>query len=328
VTVHPGAGRAVQIQNRDWFRFGTGIAALVKRTILDAANASNEESDVTADATTTDYELAAKHRAVWATGDYRTVANDLVAPLGPVLVQASRIGQGDRVLDVAAGTGNASIPAAATGARVVAADLTPELLEVGRAIAAERSLDVEWREADAEALPFDDNGFDAVVSCIGVMFAPHHQRAADELVRVCRPGGTLALINWTPEGFIGQMFATMNPFAPTPPPGVQPPPLWGKEDHVKQLLGERVTDLAMQRRALTVDLFPTGEAFRDFFKANYGPTITTYGNIAAEPHRVAALDAALAGLGQRFLAGSPTMDWEYLLITARKRSLETGELRV
>lgn len=277
---------------------------------------------MTADAAiTADRDLASKHRAVWATGDYRVVASDLVAPLGPVLVQASGIGPGDRLLDVAAGTGNASIPAAAAGARVVASDLTPELLKVGRAAAADRGVELEWAEADAEALPFDDNGFDAVVSCIGVMFAPHHQRAADELVRVCRPGGTLALINWTPEGFIGQMFAVMKRFAPAPPPGVQPPPLWGKEDHVKQLLGDRVTDLVMQRRTLTVDLFATGEAFRDFFKANYGPTITTYRNLAADPDpdRVAALDAALADLGQRFLAGSSTMHWEYLLITARKR---------
>lgn len=282
--------------------------------------ASNEEITVTADAAVTaDRDVAGKQRAVWATGDYRRVASDLVAPLGPVLVQASSIGPGERLLDVAAGTGNASIPAAAAGARVVASDLTSELLKVGRATAAERGVELEWTEADAEALPFGDNSFDVVVSCIGVMFAPHHQRAADELVRVCRPGGTLALINWTPEGFIGQMFATMKPFTPAPPPGVQPPPLWGKEDHVKQLLGERVTDVVMQRRALNVDLFATGEAFRDFFKANYGPTITTYRNIAADHDRVAALDAALAGLGNRFLAGSSTMRWEYLLVTARKR---------
>ena len=168
-------------------------------------------------------------------------------------------------------------------------------------------------------MPFQDNLFDAVLSCIGVMFAPHHQQAADELIRVCRPGGTLALINWTPEGFVGQMFATMKRFAQTPPPGVQPPPLWGRADHVKHLLGDRVTDLAMKRRKLAVELFATGAAFRDFFKANYGPTVATYRNIAADCDRVAALDAALAELGQRFLVDSATMQWEYLLITARKR---------
>jgi ubiquinone/menaquinone biosynthesis C-methylase UbiE len=269
-------------------------------------------------ATTADRELMAKHRSLWATGDCPKVASDLVAPLGSVLVQVSGIGPGDHVLDVAAGTGNASIPAAAAGARVVASDLTPELLESGRAAAAEGGVELEWAEANSEALPFSDNDFDVVLSCIGAMFAPHHQLAADELVRVCCPGGTIALANWTVEGFIGQMFATMKPFTPAPPPGVQPPPLWGDEKHVKELLGQRVTDLALQRHKLTLDLFPTGEAFRDFFKANYGPTITAYRNIAADPDRVAALDAALAELGQRSLAGS-TMQWEYLIVTARKR---------
>ncbi|MGA9492749.1 MAG: methyltransferase domain-containing protein [Mycobacterium sp.] len=270
-------------------------------------------------ASTADREMAAKQRAIWATGDYPTLASDVVSPLGRVLVQASGIRQGDRVLDVAAGTGNAAIPAAAEGARVLASDLTPELLDVGRTTAAERGVEVEWVEADAEALPFGDNDFDAVMSCVGVMFAPHHQRAADELVRVCRPGGTLAMINWTPEGFIGQMFVTMKRFMPAPPAGVQAPPLWGNEDHVTALLGDRVTDLALRRRTLTVDLFGTGEAFRDFFKANYGPTITSYRSIGTDADRVVALDVALADLGRRFLAGSSTMHWEYLLVTARKK---------
>jgi ubiquinone/menaquinone biosynthesis C-methylase UbiE len=279
----------------------------------------SEVIDMSSDAAATaDGGLMAKHRAIWATGDYTRVASDLVAPLGPVLVEASGIGPNDRVLDVAAGTGNAAIPAAAIGARVVASDLTPELLERGRTVAAECGVELEWAEANAEALPFADNYFDAVLSCIGVMFAPHHQAAADEIVRVCKPGGTIALINWTPQGFIGQMFAAMKPFAAPPPSGVQPPPLWGSEEHVKELLGKGVVDLASQTRTLTVDLFPTGEAFRDFFKTNYGPTITAYRNIAGEPDRVAALDAALAELGQRFLAGSTTMEWEYLLVTALK----------
>ncbi|BBX44628.1 class I SAM-dependent methyltransferase [Mycobacterium cookii] len=270
-------------------------------------------------ATAADREMAARQRAIWATGDYPTVASDVVSPLGRVLVEASAIGPGDRVLDVAAGTGNAAIPAAAAGARVLASDLTPELLEVGRATAAEHGLEIEWAQADAEALPFVDNEFDAVISCVGVMFAPHHQRSADEMVRVCRPGGTLAMINWTPEGFIGQMFVTMKRFMPAPPAGVQAPPLWGNEDHVTALLGDRVADLALQRRTLTVDLFGTGEEFRDFFKANYGPTITSYRSIETDADRVAALDDALAELGRRFLTGSSTMQWEYLLVTARKK---------
>ncbi len=129
----------------------------------------------TASASVTDRELAAKHRAMWATGDYPKLAAELVAPLGPVLVEAAGIGPGDRVLDVAAGTGNAAIPAALAGAEVVASDLTPELLEHGKTIADRRGVDLQWREANAEALPFADNEFDTVMSCIGVMFAPHHQ---------------------------------------------------------------------------------------------------------------------------------------------------------
>ena len=144
---------------------------------------------------------------MWAMGDYPTLASDLIAELGSALVAACGIAPGDRVLDVAAGSGNASIPAARLGARVVASDLTPELLESGRLTARGLGANIEWREADAEALPFETAEFDHVISCVGVMFAPHHQLSADELVRVCRPGGTIGLISWTPEGFIGQMFA-------------------------------------------------------------------------------------------------------------------------
>jgi ubiquinone/menaquinone biosynthesis C-methylase UbiE len=267
---------------------------------------------------TVDPALAAKHRAMWASGDYPAIVTDVVAPLGPVLLEATGIGADDRVLDVAAGTGSVAIPAAQTGAAVVATDLTPELLAAGQAIASARGIALEWREANAEHLPFADNEFDAVLSAIGVMFAPHHKLAADELVRVCRSGGRIGVISWTPEGFIGQMFATMKPYVAPPPPGAQPPPLWGSEDHVRTLLDE-VTDFSARRGTLTVEQFPTGAAFRDYFKAKYGPTITAYRNIENEPERVAALDAELAALGDRFLGGSASMEWEYLLVTAGKR---------
>jgi SAM-dependent methyltransferase len=265
-----------------------------------------------------DNQIAAKHRAMWASGDYPKLAVDLVAPLGPVLVQATSIGPGDRVLDVAAGTGNAAIPAAQTGASVVASDLVPELLESGRALAAEQGVELEWREGNAHALPFGDNEFDVVMSCIGVMFAPFHEQAADELVRVTKPGGRIGLINWTPEGHIGQLFATMKPHMPPPPPGAQPPPLWGQEDHVRELFGDRVTDLVTERRTLPVHHFPDGAAFRDYFKAVYGPTIAAYRNIEGDGDRVAALDADIARLGDGFFTGDGTMEWEYLLVTARK----------
>jgi SAM-dependent methyltransferase len=266
-----------------------------------------------------DRALKTKHQALWSLGDYPAVATEVIPATGPRLVEACGVRAGQRVLDVAAGSGNAAIPAAATGADVVASDLAPALLEVGQRHAEAQDLTIDWQEADAEALPFADAEFDVVMSCVGVMFAPHHQASADELVRVCRPGGTIGLLSWTPEGFIGQMFATMKPYAPPPPPGAQPPPLWGDEAHVRALLGDRVTDVEIRKEYLTVDRFADPVEFRDFFKLTYGPTITVYRNIADEPEQVAALDRELADLAARYVeAGSGTMRWEYLLLTATR----------
>ena len=272
----------------------------------------NSTTDLQTDA---DRALKAKHRIVWALGDYAAVAREVIPELGRVLVAESGVGPGDRVLDVAAGTGNASIEAARAGASVVASDLTPELLEIGRADAARQGVELTFEAADAEALPYADDSFDAVLSCVGVMFAPHHEVAARELTRVVRPGGTLALINWTPEGFIGQLFATLKQFVPAPPAGVQPPPLWGGEDHVRELLGDRVTDLSMEHRRLSVDRFASGAEFRDFFRDFYGPTAAAYRGIGDDEERRGELDDALAALGDRHLE-SGAMDWEYLLVTA------------
>src|SRR5579859_1167512 len=266
-------------------------------------------STSTTSAAEADRALKDKHRAMWALGDYPALAGDLIWDLGPVLTRACGIRPGDRVLDVAAGSGNAAIPAARAGASVVACDLTPELLAAGQRQAARQSMDLQWRQADAEDLPFADGEFDTVLSCLGVMFAPHHQASADELIRVCRPGGTIGLLNWTPEGFIGQMFATMKPYAPPLPPGAQPPPLWGSERHVRALLGDRVTDVSVRRQTARIDRFATPEEFRDFFKANYGPTVTVYRSIAGDPQRVAALDDALAALAARNVTAG-VMQWE------------------
>jgi ubiquinone/menaquinone biosynthesis C-methylase UbiE len=273
-----------------------------------------------ADPVEADRALKAKHRTMWALGDYPAVAAELIPSLGPILVEACGVQRGDRVLDVAAGTGNAAIPAALTGADVVASDLTPELLEQGRLLADKEGAELDWRQADAEALPFDDGQFDTVLSCVGVMFAPHHQAGADELVRVCRPGGTIGLLSWTPQGFIGQMFATMKPYAPPPPPGAQPPPLWGDEEHVRSLLGDRVTDVDARRQTVRIDQFGSGEELRDYFKHNYGPTIAVYRAISGDPDRVAALDHDLAELGRRHDLGAGAVDWEYLLLTARRNA--------
>ncbi|MER6712357.1 class I SAM-dependent methyltransferase [Streptomyces sp. NPDC000877] len=269
-----------------------------------------------------DRALKAKHRAMWAQGDYPSLAAEIIPALGPILVEACEVRAGQRVLDIGAGSGNAAIPAALAGADVVASDLTPELFEAGRRAAEQQGARLTWQEADAEALPFGDAEFDTVLSCVGVMFAPHHERAADELVRVCRPGGTIGLLSWTPQGFIGRMFATMKPYAPPPPPGAQPPPLWGDEDHVRGLLGDRVTDVRAERRTVRVERFATPEMFRDYFKERYGPTITVYKNIAGDPDRVAALDRDLAALARDADLGTgpggTVLDWEYLLLTARR----------
>lgn len=273
------------------------------------------------DQTDADRALKTRHRAMWASGDYPTLASDLIWELGPRVVDAAEVRPGDRVLDVAAGSGNAAIPAALRGATVVASDLTPELFDVGRRIAAEAGAELEWREADAEALPFADDEFDVTLSTVGVMFAPRHQPAADELVRVTKSGGRIALINWTPEGFIGQLFKTMKPYAAPLPDGAQPAPLWGDEQHVRELLGDRVTDVSAVRQTVAIDRFDTGEEFRDYFKSHYGPTIAVYNRIADDPEQVRALDTALAELGRTHGLDAPggAMEWEYLLVTARVR---------
>jgi ubiquinone/menaquinone biosynthesis C-methylase UbiE len=268
-----------------------------------------------------DLALKERHRAMWAAGDYPELVRDMLTELGPALVSASGVGAGERVLDVAAGTGNTSIPAALAGATVVASDLTPELFDAGRKAAADAGVQIEWRQADAEALPFADAEFDTVLSSIGVMFAPHHQVAADELVRVTRSGGTIGLLSWTPEGFIGQMFAVMKPYAPAPPPGAQPAPLWGNEEHVRGLLGDRVTEISASRATLRVDHFRTPADFRDYFKSHYGPTIVVYRSIADDSEKVAALDRALEEHAERNdigTDGDTVLEWEYLLLTCER----------
>lgn len=239
-----------------------------------------------------DAELKARHRRMWASGDYPSMVETWLLPLGPRLVEACGIVPGMHVLDVGAGTGNASIPAAQRGASVTASDLTPELLEAGRRRAEGAGVDLGWVEADAERLPFEDASFDVVLSSIGVMFAPRHQAAADELVRVCRPGGTIGLLSWTPEGQIGALFRTIGPFAPPPPPGAQPPPLWGSEAHLKELVGDRVAFRTLEREHLAVEAFAHPSDFAEHFRARYGPTIAARAN-AERNGRAEELDAAL-----------------------------------
>ena len=267
-----------------------------------------------------DLELKARHRAMWASGDYPSMVETFLLPLGPQLVAACEIGPGMAVLDVGAGTGNASLPAAQAGAEVTASDLTPELLDEGRARAEAQGLTLSWVEADAEHLPFEDASFDVVMSSIGAMFAPQHQAVADELIRVCRPGGRIGLLSWTPEGMIGGLFRTMGPFAPPPPPGAQPPPLWGSEPHLAELFGERVSYGLLERRMLDVTAFAQPRDFGAFFAARYGPTIAALAN-ASKDGREGELAAALDAFCDEWNLGSATaarFEMEFLLAVATR----------
>jgi len=270
---------------------------------------------------TADSELKARHRAMWASGDYPLMVDTFLLPLGPRLVAAIDLSPGTRVLDVAAGTGNASLPAAARGADVTASDLTPELLAAGRARAEAEGLDIEWVAGDAEQLPFEDEAFDVVTSSIGVMFAPHHQAAADELVRVCRPGGTIALLSWAPEGMLGDLFRTMKPFAPPPPPGAQAPPLWGGEEHLQGLMGGRVQFHTLQRDVLEITAFERASDYGEHFKSNYGPTIAARAN-AARNDRADEFDAALDAFCEKWNRGDgerARFEKEYLLTVGTRQ---------
>jgi SAM-dependent methyltransferase len=270
--------------------------------------------------TTADSELKGRHRKMWASGDYPGMVETFLLPLGPRLVDACGIGEGKRVLDVAAGTGNASIPAAQTGAELTASDLTPELLEAGGKRAQEAGVELDWVAADAENLPFEDESFDVVMSSIGAMFAPMHQQVADELVRVCRPGGTIGMLNWTPEGMIGALFRAMGPFAPPPPPGAQPPPLWGSEDHVRDLFGDRVDLHTLERGMLEVTAFEQPQDYGEHFKFKYGPTIVARAN-ASKDGREGEFDAALDAFCDEWNLGTPEQarfEQEYLVVVGTR----------
>ena len=237
-----------------------------------------------------DQALAATHRAVWALGDYALMAEEVMAPLGPVLVAVTGMSVGHRVLDVAAGSGNISLPAAATGATVISSDLTPELLQRSRARAARLGLTLEWQEANAHALPFPDGEFDIVMSAIGVMFAPDQRCAASEMIRVCRSGGTIAVISWTPDGFFGRMLATIRPYRPALSAAMPPAALWGREDYVIGLLGDRATDISTPTSASTTVVSARTLLVRSSFtSAALANSASLSPSIAAVPHRVRQL---------------------------------------
>jgi len=266
-------------------------------------------------------------RAAWALGDYHAFARRTVWELGPVLVAACGIGPGDRVLDVAAGSGNVAIRAAEAGAQAVASDLVPENLAAGRAEALARGVELDWVEADAEALPFRDGEFDAVTSCFGAMFPPDHARVAGEIARVCRPGGTMGLMSFTPDGLGGKFFELFARFGPAPPPDALPPTLWGEEEHVRELFGDRVEVIRASRHEY-VERADTPAAYVELFHETFGPFIALRGALSDRPERVAALDQALVDFAEGASsgeAGGPVeYRYEYLLVVARKRATGDG----
>jgi len=209
-----------------------------------------------------------RQRFIWASGDYSVIAARIV-PIAERLVESANLRAGDTVLDVATGTGNAAIAPARCGCSVAGIDYVEALLERGRERAAAERLSARFIEGDAEHLPFPHASFDAVLSCVGVMFTPDHEQAAAELVRVCRPGGTIALANWTPSGFVGAMFRTVAAHVP-PPAGLRPPGLWGTEEHLERLVGHAVQELRFRRREF-VFRFRSPAEFVEGFRHYYGP---------------------------------------------------------
>jgi SAM-dependent methyltransferase len=265
-------------------------------------------------------EIRAQIRAVWAAGDFPTIAT-LIHGASDSLVQRLGLAASEDVLDVACGTGNAAIPAASTGARVVGLDLVPELLEVGRQHAEEAGVSVEWVEGDAEELPFEDESFDVVLSVFGVMFAPRHDVAAREVVRVLRPGGRLGLVNWTPEGRVGEFFKTVAAHAPPlPPPGI-PPVLWGTEDHVRELFDGTGIELEFDREEVDFRFESVDHAV-ETYATKFGPIVVLRTMLEPEG-RWAALEADLRAMVERHNVatdGSVAYGGEYLVALGAKSS--------
>lgn len=216
-------------------------------------------------------EIKERQRAMWTAGDYPSIAERIEAASATV-VSSVGVAEGDRLLDVATGSGNAALVAAALGAKVTGLDLTPKLLEVARKRALEAELQVEFVEGDAEDLPFEDSSFDRVVSVFGVMFAPDQQRAADELVRVCRPGGRIGICAWTPDGINGRLFAMLGSRLPPPPEGFMPPVLWGTEPRLRQLFAGSDAELSFEHRMAPFE-DDSAETYLADYEDKLGPAI-------------------------------------------------------
>lgn len=261
--------------------------------------------------------IKVRQRDTWASGDYAVIGTTLQI-VGESLCEAVDVQAGERVLDVAAGNGNASLAAARRGADVTASDYVTALLEQTQRRAASEGLTIDTQHADAESLPFPDDTFDVVLSTFGVMFAPNQERSAAELIRASRPGGRIGLANWTPSGFIGRMFKTVGRYVP-PPAGVLPPVLWGDEDRLRELFGDDVESLAVNRRQF-VFRYRSAEHWLDTFRTYYGPTLKAFS--AVDDAARAALEGellALANEANTSSTGTLRVPSDYLEVVAVKK---------
>jgi ubiquinone/menaquinone biosynthesis C-methylase UbiE len=263
-------------------------------------------------ATVTDLSLVkAKQQQTWSSGDFSMVASRIVLS-AERLAEAADLRAGSRVLDVACGSGNATIAAARHGTHAVGVDYVDGLLGDARERASVEGLDAKFLLGDAEELPVDDDSFDSVLSVFGVMFAPDHQRAASEIMRVARPGASVALASWTPTGFLGDMFGVMTGHVP-PPAGVPSPMLWGTESHLGALFGDAIVETTSTKQTQSFR-FTSAEEFVDYFRRWYGPTLKAFA--ALEPDQQQRLHADLVHLAQRWDVnrdgGAVTIPGEYL----------------
>ena len=310
----PSADLVAEAVQRAGLRHEHISAATSTPTTTDA---SSEPKGTTMTITTDYTELRDKQQKVWSSGDYNKIAA-ITVPVSEHLVEHAGVAPGERVLDVATGTGHVALAAARRSAVSVGIDYVPALLDIARRRAEAEDLDIEFAEADAENLPYGDATFDVVLSAIGVMFAADHARAARELVRVARPGGRIAIASWTPEGFVGGMLAAVGRHV-SPPPGAQPATRWGVETVVAELLGDEVTDVASVTHTVR-QRFATAEDYADLFLTYYGPTYSAANRLDDEGR--AALRADLVALAHSFdrAAGDAVVcDWEYRIVSATRR---------
>jgi ubiquinone/menaquinone biosynthesis C-methylase UbiE len=261
--------------------------------------------------------VKSRQQVTWSSGDYAVIGTTL-SITGELLCEAVDLRPGQQVLDVAAGNGNATLAAARRFAHVTSTDYVPALLERGRERAAADRLSVTFQEADAEQLPFADRSFEVVLSIFGVMFTPNQEQAAHELLRVCRSGGKIGLANWTPEGFIGQVFRAIGKYIP-PPAGVKPPSLWGTEAHLRELFGDGISELTITRR-MFVFRYRSAEHWLDVFRTYYGPTLKAFAALDEAGQAGLARDLTEV-LGRFNQGGSETLavPSEYLEVVATRR---------